>query len=250
MILPRADTVRRALFESAVIAVGVFLALAADNWNDNRKEHQLEQDFLDGIAQDLRINNEGIGYTIEQAASLKASIERVVVALESGEASWEKPSDFVRDLVFCTYLGIPELSSVTYDELRSTGSMRLIKDQAFKRRLADYYSRFDRASQFHSEYRRKEAAVEEALLGLLPLYERLTVSEEDGDFATAIDPQQWLARLRERPELVARLEDMVWVQYRVITRYDWITEQGSELLADIDSMRPNSASALNGQKSN
>jgi len=237
MLRLEADTIRRALFEAAVIAVGVFLALAADNWNDDRKERQLEQDFLDGIVLDLQINNDSIAAAIGTATALKASTERVIFALENGEASWEKPSDFVRDLVFCTYLNVPELSSVTYDELRSTGSMRLIKDQPFKRKLADYYSRFERASQFHSEYRRKEAAVEDALLGLLPLRERLIVSEEEGEFATAIDPQQWLAQLKERPELAARLEDMVWVQYRVITRYDWVFEMSGELLADIEWMR-------------
>jgi len=237
MIRPKADTVRRALIEAAVIAVGVFLALAADNWNDSRKERQLEQDFLDGIALDLRINSESIGHSIEQATGLKSSIERVLVALRGGNVDWEKPSDFVRDLVQCTYLGIPDLSSVSYDELRSTGSMRLIQDPAFKRKLADYYNRFDRASQFHSEYRRKEAAVEETLLGLLPLHERLVVSEQSGDFATAINPQEWVARLQARPELIARLEDMVWVQYRIMTRYDWIVDMGDELLADIESMR-------------
>jgi hypothetical protein len=226
------------MFEAAVIAVGVFLALAADNWNDHRKERQLEQDFLDGIALDLERNKLHVENTNEQASSLKASLERVISALERGDIEWSKPSDFVRDLVFCTYLGLPELSSVSYDELLSTGSMRLIRDQQFKRKLADYYSKFDRAAQFHTEYRRKEAAVEEALLGYLPLNERLMVSADEGDFATQIEPQQWLANLRDEPDLVARLEDMVWVQHRITTRYGWIIEDGTELLADIESMRP------------
>ena len=117
--------------------------------------------------------------------------------------------------------------------------MRLIRDQAFKRSLANYYSRFDRASQFHSEYRRKEAAVEETLLGFLPLHDRMVVSEElIEDFDTDVNPQLWLTALAKKPQLVARLEDMVWVQYRVITRYDWVFEHGDDLLADIESMRP------------
>jgi hypothetical protein len=238
MLRLKADTLRRALFEAAVIAVGVFLALAADNWNDDRKDRQLEQDFLDGIALDLERNKQNVEIIATQATRLKASLERMVSALNQGEAKWTNASDFVRDLVYCTYLGLPELSSVSYDELRSTGSMRLIRDQQFKRKLADYYGRFDRAAQFHTEYRRKEAAVEEALVGYLPLRERLIISEEDGEFETNVDPQQWIAELNNRPELVARLEDMVWVQSRIITRYTWVIEEGNSLLADIQSMRP------------
>jgi hypothetical protein len=67
----------------------------------------------------------------------------------------------------------------------------------------------------------------------------MTVSERmTEDFETDVDPHVWLTALAKKPQLAARLEDMVWVQYRVITRYDWVTDIGDELLADIEAMRP------------
>ena len=39
-------TFRRAALEAIIIAIGVFVALAAANWNEARKERQLERDFL------------------------------------------------------------------------------------------------------------------------------------------------------------------------------------------------------------
>lgn len=238
MLILKANTFHRALIEAVVVAVGVFFALAADNWNDTRKERQLEQDFLAGIALDLQLNIERIQNVRSTSTELKIALERVVHALNTGESGWDTPEDFVQDLVLCTYLGIPTLSSVTYDELQSTGSMRLIQNREFKRKLAEYYARFLQSSQFHSEYRRKEAAIEEVLLGFLPLQDRMEVSEERQILATSVDPEQWLDRLREIPDVVARLEDMVWVQYRILTRYNWIVDTGEELLADIDSMQP------------
>ena len=115
--------------------------------------------------------------------------------------------------------------------------MRLIEDVEFKRSLAFYYAYFGRASQFHAEYRRKEAAVEEALLGFLPLADRLAISENNATPASDIDIGATLGELQKVPDLLARLEDMVWVQHRIMTRYDIIVSQADELLARIEAMR-------------
>ncbi len=114
--------------------------------------------------------------------------------------------------------------------------MRLIEDSDFKRKLANYYENFERQSQFHVEYRRKEAALEEALLGFLPLADRISVSDDLVAENSAIDVTQTLAELQKVPNLLARLEDMVWVQHRIMTRYDDVIEYGNELVAHVDAM--------------
>ena len=228
---------RRFAAEALAIAAGVFIALLVDNWNEDRKDRQIAWEFLEGIELDLHQNNERINRVKGTATGLKAALERVIQAVETGENLWDSPDDFVLDLVRCTYLGTPSLSSIAFDELQSTGSMRLIEDVEFKRRLANYYAVFRFHSQYHAEYRRKEAGVEEALLGFLPLADRLAISDHSMTRDSAIDVEQTLAQMRDVPKLVARLEDMVWVQHRIITRYDSVVELGNELLANIDAMR-------------
>jgi hypothetical protein len=237
MLTFRPDTFRRAVIETVVIAVGVFVALAADNWNEDRKDRQLEQQFLEGVALDLTVNSERIRRVEAGAEIYKGSLERMIEALRTGQATWDSPEAFVTDLVYCTYLGTPRLSSVAFDELQSTGSMRLIQDSEFKRKLADYYAFFQHHSQHHPEYRRKEAALEESLLGFLPLVERIEISDSNGVRETGIDVQETIRQLQQIPDLVARLEDLVWVQHRMLTRYHWIFESGDDLLQDIDAMR-------------
>lgn len=221
---------RRIVVEFLVVALGVLAALAADNWNDARKERQLEQAFLDGIALDMQKNIASVRSTIEQAGNGKAAVQRVIAGIRSGESQWTDAEAFVRDLVYCTYLGLPELSAITFEELRSTGSMRLLRDADLKRELNEYYQRFDYHEQFHTEYRRKEAAVEEALIGLIPLRDRLEISDTDTSSRSTLDIPAHLQRMRERPLLLERLEDMVWVQHRVQTRYDWVIRQSDALM--------------------
>lgn len=228
---------RRLTLEFLVIALGVFAGLAADNWNDGRKERALEGAFLDGIAADLADNIEEIERISGGARLLEASLLRVIEAVRSGESQWSTPEAMIEDLVKCTYLGVPRLSSVTWDELRSTGSLRLVRDREFKRRLAQYYQRYEYHAQFHPEYRRKEAAAEEALLGLLPLAARNSMSDSDRVESAGIDADDLLARLRHAPGLVERLEDMAWVQHRIVVRYDWIAAESREMIAGISAAR-------------
>ena len=230
-------TLRRASIEALVIAIGVLTALLADNWNEDRKDRQVAQQFLDGVVLDLKINTEQIKSVKKSASEYKASLEKVILAVQTGENSWDSPGSFVEDLVVCTYLGIPNISSIAFDELQSTGSMRLIEDVVFKRSLASYYQFYARASLFHPEYRRKEAAVEEALLGFLPLVERLEISDERSVTESTIDVGVVISRLQAVPNLVARLEDMVWVQHRVQTRYDVLVDMEEGLLDQVQRMR-------------
>jgi hypothetical protein len=45
---------RRLLAELVIVAVGVGVALAVDNWNETRKELAAEREYLLGIAADLQ----------------------------------------------------------------------------------------------------------------------------------------------------------------------------------------------------
>lgn len=233
----RSDYIRKILLEATAIAIGVFVALLADNWNEERKDRQIGQQFLYGIALDVNLNTERIIDLKTVAESLRGSLERVIHAVRTGENTWSSPESFILDLVQCTYLGTPTLSSVAFDELQSTGSMRLIEDTEFKRMLSSYYADFESKSQFHAEYRRKEAALEESLLGFLPLSDRIQISDDYlGLENSVVNVTQTLTQLQEIPNLLPRLEDMVWVQHRIMTRYDDVIESGNALLAHMESL--------------
>jgi hypothetical protein len=182
--------------------------LLADNRNEDRKNTQIGNQFLNGISLDLNLNAERISRLKAVAQNLSGSLDRVIYAIRTGEDTWNSPESFILDLVQCTYLGTPGLSSVAFDELQSTDSMRLIEDPDFKRKLANYSKDFERQSQFRAEYRRKEAALEEALPGLLPLADRISISDDLAVENSSIDVTQAITRLQQVPSLLGRLEDM------------------------------------------
>lgn len=217
---------RRLLAEFVIIAVGVGVALAVDNWNDVRKERQLESEYLAGISEDLATTRQNLQRDIESAAANSAAL-RSLIAVAQG-APPPPDAQFTRDLIFATFLGLPHVSSITFDELVSTGSLRLIRDRDFKRKLAEFYQTFEWGSQFYEEYRRKEAATETVLRGLLPLDARLDLRVID-DLEDPVDAEAVAAELRRRPDLVAILEDSVWTQMRVELAASQLLERIEEL---------------------
>ena len=66
--------------------------------------------------------------------------------------------------------------------------------------------------------------------------ERVEFSRTGSLEQTDIDPVNTIEELRRRPDVIERLEDMVWVQDRMETRYSWVIEAGEDLLAEIQAM--------------
>ena len=220
---------RRLLAELVIIAVGVGVALAVDNWNDVRKERQLESEYLEGIAEDLATTRRNLLRDIESAETNSAAL-RSLIAVAQG-APPPPDARFTRDLILATFLGLPDVSSITFDELVSTGSLRLLRDREFKRKLAEFYQTFEWGTQFYDEYRRKEAATETVLRGLLPLEARLDLRVID-ELEDPVDADAVADELRRRPDLVAILEDSVWTQMRV----EFVAGQLLERIAELEGM--------------
>ena len=219
---------RRLLAEFVVIAIGVMAALAVDNWNDDRKDRIAEREYLDGIAADLQSTAEGLADTREAAADNQEALYLLIAIAKGG--STPPAEALVEALIRSTYLGLPRVSEITFRELVSTGSLRLISNSDFKRRLAEFYREFEYSSQWHSEYRRKEAATERLLRGLLPLHARLRMDEAGIARAAAeMDVPAVVDAIKSRPDAIAILEDSVWTQHRVMLACDRMLMTAEEL---------------------
>lgn len=225
---------RRLLAEFFVIAVGVLTAMAVDNWNDTRRERVLEAEYLVGIAADLEATRRYLQFSLEAAQENQAALY-ALIAIAQGDPP-PSAARLTEDLIRATYLGLPRASSITLDELISTGSLRLIRDQAFKRRLAEFYQRIEWSQQFYPEYRRKEAATEAALHGMLLLEARLDL-RNIATLPGLVDVERVTDTLRSRAsDFIPVFEDSVWTQARVMLGANDALEQLDELLAMLAAM--------------
>lgn len=227
---------RRLLAELVIIAVGVGLALAVDNWNEARKERIAERVYLRGIAADLEESVFGLKRVRDAAVNNRAALERLI-SVANG-APTPPAGEFARDLVFATYLGLPRLTIITFEELVSTGSLSILRDAQFKRTLAKLLEEYRQRSQWYENYRRIEYTTEIALRGLAPIEVRTGggAAIERPEVLARFDTEAAAAALRNIEEITPILEDSVWTQARVVSMAEDLLQRIGELQAMLANM--------------
>lgn len=204
-----------AVAELLIIVSGVLIALAVDNWNQGLKERALERQYLESLAEDLRDDIDELDLALRMA-DLNEGAARLALRVQSeGSAAVENPADLVVAVERAGFLYLPSYSPFTFEDLKSTGNLRIIRNPELKKRLAAYYSETLRGGQWNSEYRRREAVYEAEVTGILGIDQRASVSLDQPIEASEEDVERIARQLRDRPAIGTALEEMVWVQIRV-----------------------------------
>jgi len=240
---------RKALGELAIVVAGVFIALSADGWAQQRADRALERGYIGDLEIDLRSDTAQLGVAIALAES-RATLGHAVLRAMDGDTALA-PSDLVVALERQFYFAFPAYSRTTISDLLSTGNLRLLQDRGLKRQLSEYYQTIDRLEQWGENWRVVQRDVERLMPELLPLRFREAVirpSAPPAGWNGTWGPSPWapefsvsdtegseiLARLRAHPEARSRIEGMVRVQgnqYGVLTV---IRERALETLAAVE----------------
>jgi hypothetical protein len=130
---------KRALGELAVVSLGVLLALWANQAVQVRQEDARATGYLERLQEDVGADIRSLRFSRDQARSRLAITRQVDAWLHDPKAAPD-PDLLVINVHFAGVLFPPTISKFTIDELKSTGDLRLLKNQALKRQIADYYN--------------------------------------------------------------------------------------------------------------
>lgn len=141
MILRRISTAVRArdwaavAIEFAIVVLGIFVALQADNWNQGRKDRQLEQVYISRLIDEARANVE-ILTQHEQIFHEKVQFILALPELPLYDTFERDPQAFMHQVDYSTYVQIPNLRAETYQELESSGRLALLRDARLRSAIA------------------------------------------------------------------------------------------------------------------
>lgn len=202
----------RLLGEFVTIVLGVLVALAVDEWRDQRADDRLEVEYYESLVDDLERDiaeyefaRDFIGVSIEAAQQVLAGIEGV-------PASEPYPT-MVQAVQYASWVNYPAWSSGTLDELVNSGAIRLLRDPDVKRAVLAYY---DAVSEWKPRlqgpefsafiaYRRATAGLASAEPSLWT-NERIAIPADE--FAT-LDPVV-RDEIRGNTELRGLTREMIW----------------------------------------
>jgi len=126
--------------EFFLIVIGVLVALAVEAALESRKDDQLRDEYLLRVENDVSSDRQAIVSRIEFFTEVQQFSNDVLVWLDD-----DAPVD--HDLLLASFYAaeiwpfVPNL--VTYDDLRSTGNIRLIDDIDLRMGLSSYYNKAD-----------------------------------------------------------------------------------------------------------
>ena len=230
---------RLAAGELVIVALGVLIALWADQAIQARQEADLAINYLEGLQTDIRADISALRFSSDQARNRLAIIRQVEAWLHDPSASPD-PDTLVMNVHYAGVTFFPTISRFTIEELKSNGDLRLLKNQALKRQIADYYNQIglqieqwirtsdegnietyfrELAFIVDPEFRIREGTIDPALLQefLKSAGEKAPssiVEMKDSTVrigATRKDANRILERMRSRPNFEGYLRDgMYW----------------------------------------
>jgi hypothetical protein len=152
-----------ALLELIVVAVGLLMAFQVDRWWESRDELEIERQYIVRLITDLERDVENLDYAIG-LADLRLSFAGMLMDVaEEPKLAMQSPVKFMLAVNQSAFTHTPALTSNTFEELRSTGKLGLLRSSELRNSLFDYY-RFDNSErqyqtlQYMQEFRHFEFA--------------------------------------------------------------------------------------------
>jgi len=216
-----------------ILIAGVFLGIQAANWNDSRKERIEERRYYAQILDDLRTDQRTLQDAIHRAAKYNVAAENTLRAIRFGIPPNIAPGRFAIDIHQAGWLYIPRASRRTYDELISTGNLGLLRNEAAKAAVADYYASFDDLRQWDELLRSQQDRYWDVTSGVLPrpvLRDAMRLREPA---LSAAEAAQILAALRARDRAGDMLVSMAAHQERVRRDSEELADMGQDLVAKL-----------------
>jgi len=131
------------VLELAVVVVGIFLGLQVDDWNERRKDLQLETRYLDKLRTDLSTMRDGLHENIDNRKEAIQRISGALTALEECSASDQARFDLDFALERYQITGQFQYLNATYDEMVASGALARIDDHELKQEITYTFSQLE-----------------------------------------------------------------------------------------------------------
>ncbi len=164
-----------AVGELLIVVIGVLIALAIDQWNDDRLERVEEVDAIARILADIQLDLQEFDFRLKAVSAKEESLLRVKANLAGGTPS--DPEAFLDDIIagadFGWNQGLARRS--TYDNLLGSGKLGIIADSNIRSQISDYYRYY---LDSHNRIDERETDYPKLSYQLVP--RRIRASENEG----------------------------------------------------------------------
>lgn len=138
------------LIEMLVIIFSILMAFWLNNWSEDKRERSLEKQYITSLLEDLNADVESLEAAMLFASWQDSCAARIIHVLLDKKATVEDTTGFLEDFQYAGYLGFFDPHSSTFDDLKSTGNIRLLHNLKLKKKLNAYYTDIKANSKYES----------------------------------------------------------------------------------------------------
>jgi len=130
-----------AVLEVLIVVVGIFIGLQVDDWNQARQDRSDIAIYLNRIHDDLSTDAEFFTFLAGEARDKREALEKLKRIIGEDGPPDEDPDSIFGLLEDSSSLGweFPEVQTVTFFDLQSSGKLALIKDAELRTQLSFYH---------------------------------------------------------------------------------------------------------------
>tara|TARA_R110000787_G_scaffold263916_1_gene369811 strand:- start:1095 stop:1841 length:747 start_codon:yes stop_codon:yes gene_type:complete len=219
------------VIETLIVMFGVFLGLQVNNWNQARFERADTHNVLERLERDFELQRTLTSRSIRQQELLLEATSRLITGIRAGELDEQTLNE---DLALVDSVSTFPGPSAAFQELVSTGRMRLIANEDLRDKLYE----FDSSIAFGREVFSGTftAPIDDLARALFKAKSLVTSGTPSKAFQQvgAVETVDH-AVLLEDPEILAALQNAYLIQdnyHLILTRYRSEIEDILELLAE------------------
>jgi len=175
----------RIIAEFFLVVLGVLAALMVDTWMEERQDDNLRQEYMTRLADDLETDRQSLDYRISFYSAVR---DFGLETLDRIQSDSQVEQEAILAAYYTSELFLFRSLKNTYEDMLSTGNIRLLADIELRLALASYYRKISaEATDTAEDYRR-------IVRGIIPwkiqaaIREHCPTIDEIGEIPTGFPP--------------------------------------------------------------
>lgn len=131
-----------ALGEILLVVIGILLALQVNNWNEERKQRKLEQDYYCRLLEDINLDERQVADLLEASSERLKAANRAVRLLLGEDPKKVEVATEINDAIKAIYSDFTP-NDAAFVDLKSGANLNIIRDKSVISALNNYFKKVE-----------------------------------------------------------------------------------------------------------